>query len=227
MMKTNMNRFFVGVDLGKVHDYTAIAVVERAELTGEWDPVMYTYRKEVALRLRHLERIPLGTPYPVVADRVTEVTQSPELTGRCELAVDATGVGRPVVDLIHLARPGCKMMPVLVTGGERETSVEGCYGVPKRDLMVGLQVMLQMGELEIAGGLKHYADLLGEMGAIQVKVTQSGREQYGAWREGTHDDLVFAVALACWALRKRYPRRRGNGWWQNGYQDEARKLLLF
>ena len=39
--------------------------------------------------------------------------------------------------------------------------------------------------------------------------------------------VVFAVALACWALRKRYPRRRGNGWWQNGYQDEARKLLLF
>jgi len=22
---------------------------------------------------------------------------------------------------------------------------------------------------------------------------------YGAWREGTHDDLVLATALACWA----------------------------
>ena len=73
MMKTNMNRFFVGVDLGKVHDYTAIAVVERAELTGEWDPAMYTYRKEVALRLRHLERVPLGTPYTGIVERVGQV----------------------------------------------------------------------------------------------------------------------------------------------------------
>ena len=65
------------------------------------------------------------------------------------------------------------------------------------------------------------------MESVEVKVSAAGNEQYAAWREGTHDDLVFAVALACWALRKRYPRRRGNGWWQNGYQDEARKLLLF
>jgi hypothetical protein len=25
-----------------------------------------------------------------------------------------------------------------------------------------------------------------------------GHDQHGAWREGTHDDLVLAVALACW-----------------------------
>ncbi len=34
-----MNRYFVGVDLGQSRDYTAIAVVERAERTGAWDPV--------------------------------------------------------------------------------------------------------------------------------------------------------------------------------------------
>jgi hypothetical protein len=50
-------------------------------------------------------------------------------------------------------------------------------------------------------------DLLRRAGleAIRVKVGCDGREQYGAWREGTHDDLVFAVALAYWAARKMYP----------------------
>jgi hypothetical protein len=32
---------------------------------------------------------------------------------------------------------------------------------------------------------------------------QAGRDSYGAWREGTHDDLLLAVALSCWAAEKR------------------------
>ena len=63
-------QYFVGVDLGQSRDFTAIAVLERAELRGDWDPVMYAWRKTTALRLRHLERVPLGTPYTEVVDRV-------------------------------------------------------------------------------------------------------------------------------------------------------------
>ena len=48
-----------------------------------------------------------------------------------------------------------------------------------------------------------------------AKVSSAGREQYGAWREGTHDDLVFAVALACWGARKIYPGG-ASGWWSGG-----------
>ena len=53
--------------------------------------------------------------------------------------------------------------------------------------------------------MKHGPDLVAELAAMRVKVGCEGREQYGAWREGTHDDLVFAVALAYWAARKLYP----------------------
>jgi hypothetical protein len=41
---------------------------------------------------------------------------------------------------------------------------------------------------------------------------EGGRGQYGAWREGTHDDLVFAVALACWAAEKTDPRPPERYW---------------
>src|SRR5581483_2797941 len=188
------SNFYIGADLGKLRGYTAIVVVERAVEKGALDPVMYAYKEKVSLRLRHLQRVPLGTAYPDVAWQVMRVAQAPDLLGRCELAVGATGVGRAVLDLIEATRPGCPILPVLVTGGEKETHHDDCYGVPKRDLITGLQVMLQMGELEIADGLSNYQDLLGEMSAMEVRMTESGREQYGAWREGTHDDLVFAVA---------------------------------
>src|SRR4051812_32912227 len=99
-----MSEFLIGVDLGQSKDPTAIAVLERAEIKGSFDPVMYAYRKIVELRLRHLERIPLGTSYVDVVDRVVRIAQFGPLAGRCRLVVDGTGAGRPVVDLLRDAR---------------------------------------------------------------------------------------------------------------------------
>ena len=64
-----MDRYFVGVDLDQSRDFTALAVVERAVGSGEWDPVMATWPKVVTLNLRFLGRMEMGTPYPEVVDR--------------------------------------------------------------------------------------------------------------------------------------------------------------
>src|ERR1017187_428865 len=97
----DMNWYFVGADFGQSRDYTAIAVLERLERPGNFDHALWTREKEVALRLRYLERIALGTPYPEVVERVAAFTRDKRLAGRCHLAVDGTGVGRPVVDLLR------------------------------------------------------------------------------------------------------------------------------
>jgi len=196
---------FVGVDLGQKQDHTGIAVVERVEKAGEWDPVVYAMRKVVEFDVRYLERVPLGRSYPEVVERVRRVVRWPALAGRCRLAVDATGVGQPVVDLLRKSDLGCGLMPVVITAGHRERRERGQYCVPKRDLIAGVQVMLGQGALKIAAGLEAGELLVREMADMRVKVTGEGWESYGAWREGSHDDLVLAVALACWAARKGYP----------------------
>src|SRR5690349_633250 len=94
-------KYFVGVDLGQLRDYTAIAVLELMETSGGWDPVHCGYRKQTVLRLRHLERVPLGTPYPEVVERIRSVVRSADLLGRCQMMVDATGVGTAVVDMLR------------------------------------------------------------------------------------------------------------------------------
>ena len=222
-----MDWYFVGVDFGQSKDPTAIAVLERAETKGEWDAAMFAWKKVVSLQLRYLERVALGTPYTEVVERVVQVTRWHELAGRCRLAVDGTGVGRPVVDLLRRARPGCVLMPVNITSGLKQTEEGGYYGVPKRDLILGLQVLLQRGVLRIAAGLEHGANLLKEMTAMQVKITLSGHEQYAVWREGTHDDLVFAVALACWNAQNAYPNDPAGGeqWWTNQHQADAARIF--
>src|ERR1019366_929588 len=91
-------RFYLGLDLGQRQDHSAIAVVEKLEQGRPYGEPVFE-----ALLVRHAERVPLGTTYPEVVERVRTLLETPEIEGQCELVVDATGVGAPVVDLLRLA----------------------------------------------------------------------------------------------------------------------------
>jgi hypothetical protein len=190
--------FYIGVDLGQRRDHSAIAVVERREWrVGDWRE-----RGEAALVVRHLERIRLGTAYTEVVRRVVEVARHPALAGQRTLVVDATGVGLPVVDMLRAAQPGCGLMAVMIAGGEGERSDGRVWHVGKVDLLAGVQMLLEQGELGIAKGMREAGTLVRELASVKVRYRGSGRAQLGAEGVGEHDDLVIALALACWAGRK-------------------------
>jgi hypothetical protein len=189
--------FFVGLDLGKKHDPTAVAVVERIDRA--W---AFQGSELHRLAVRHVERVPLGTPYPRVVERVRQIVQSPTLRGRCALAVDATGVGEPVVDLLRDARLGCDLSAVTITSGEYQHSKGSGWSVPKRDLIAHVQVLLERDELRIARRMPDAGSLVRELLDMQSTTTTSGRRRLGADGHGQHDDLVIALALACWRARK-------------------------
>jgi len=177
-------------------------VVERAELIlDERDYVTYEWRRAMRFRVMWVERMRLGTPYPAVVERVRQVMRGPRMVGRCELVMDATGLGAPVLDMLRAAGLGCRITPVLLTGGEREGCVNGVYHVPKRDLITGMQAMLERQELGLPRRLAAVKDLGREIAGLQVKVSERGRVSYGAWGEGEHDDLAVATALACWRAK--------------------------
>ena len=74
--------YFVGLDLGQSRDHSALAVVERADLIlDEIDQVTYERLKERRYRVRFLERVALGTPYPNVVERVRAVVRAKPLVG--------------------------------------------------------------------------------------------------------------------------------------------------
>jgi len=196
-------KFYVGLDLGQSNDYTALAVVEKIEREGGGD-------LDRDLHLRHLERYPLRTPYPDMVARVAALVGDPQLRrthfdsrlGRRvldepELFVDATGVGRPVVDL--LKAQGLSYKAITITGGNSVTGVAGGYGVPKRDLVGALEVPFHSGRLKVAAGLALWEQLRRELQTFRRKVSlTTGMDTYEHWRESDHDDLALAAALACW-----------------------------
>ncbi len=115
--------------------------------------------------------------------------------------MDATGLGMPVLDMLRTANLGCLITPVLLTGGERESCVAGIWHVPKRDLITGLQSMLEKRELGRPAKFPAAQDLGKETADMEVRVSERGRVSYRAWRVGEHDDLVVATALACWRAK--------------------------
>jgi hypothetical protein len=169
------------------------------------DPVTWNCKREIRLAIRYLERMKLRTSYPAVVDRIRDVAMDPSLGERPTLMVDATGVGAPVVDLLRAAKMDCSLVAFSITGGER-TSRDvrgGTRRVPKRDLVTGLQLIFDQQKLYIANGLAEDETLMDEtlmkeLMAMRVKVWAAGHDSYGNVHGGSHDDLVLAVAFACW-----------------------------
>jgi hypothetical protein len=186
--------FYIGLDLGKRNDPTAIAVVERMDRAEAWQATAFH-----SIRVRHLERVALGTPYPGVVARMREIVGK---IGACALAVDGTGVGAPVVDMLRAARIGCEIAAVTITGGERQRNNGDEWNVPKRDLLALVQVLLERNELRLAKGLRELGALVRELTDVRSTTRANGRERLGADGCGEHDDLVIALALACWLARR-------------------------
>jgi hypothetical protein len=196
--------FFVGLDLGQKRDHTAVVVVERIENRRAFMGTEFE-----RLVVRYAERMALGTPYPRVVERIREIVRVDALYyGRSTITVDATGVGAPVIDMLKAARLACPVMAVTITGGERASHDRQGQCVPKQDLMAQLLVLLENRKLTI-GKLHEGQRLVKELGDVRMRVNASGRTRMGAERSGEHDDLVIALALACWSAKGRESVREG------------------
>ncbi len=184
-LETPGSRSCLGLDLGQARDYSAIAIAERrVELTGTHDPVTFLQHTRTRVLISHLERIPLRTPYPDVVARVRAIVQQFHPPGKLQVVMDATGVGAAVRDMLTRANLGVPLIAVTLTGGERVNVSYGAYHVPRQDLLANLRVLLEKRML-----------------AIEVKGDAAAalRSELLRWgRRSAHDDLIFAVALACW-----------------------------
>jgi len=219
-----MPEFFAGLDLGQAHDFTALAIAEVVAVgTGEEEPIPGSHvvdpdgRSRPATRekterrydLRHLQRFPLHTDYPAIVDAVAALLGREPLGGAdVTLALDFTGVGRPIFDLFAKARLRGTLVPVTIHGGDAASRDGRGWRVPKRELISATQVLLQTGRLRIAPALAEAETLVRELADYRVKISASGHDSYDA-REGQHDDLVLAVALAAWTSERGRPRRWG------------------
>ena len=190
-------QWVLAADLGQSADPTAIAVLQHKRMSHLTSKGQET-RAGQTFDIRHLQRLPLGLSYVEQVAIVAQLLTRSPLRANCQFVIDATGVGRAVADLFD----GAGLMPeqVTITAGTEQT----CAGtrrwhVPKGLLISALDARLHTGELRFAAGLQEAEAMRDELKDFRRKISSAGRFSYNA-REGQHDDLVLATALALWAV---------------------------
>jgi hypothetical protein len=179
----------IGCDLGEVQDFSALATVRQVG-----DGFQCTY----------LDRPPLGTSYERVNAVIAQIMEKPAYEDTT-LVVDATGVGRPVVE--RMEDIGLNPIPVVITGGVNEIHEPGdwAWRVPKKNLVTVAQICFQRGLIKMPHD--HKLAKIAEQEIRNFKRKQNPvtmNDSFEAGREGQHDDIMLALCLALWQVTKYY-----------------------
>lgn len=212
----------LGLDLGEVADYTAVAAIRTLE-RGE----RVHYQVAGLERFKRGETAPLdfaSDPSMAYWDRVIKYLgkrlRSHEFYRRTAIAIDATGIGRPVVRQIcqspEIRDTAAPLYPFEFRGdGAKEHQrVNGLIRVTRRSVLSAAQIAMDQGRLKIAAGLRDAKVLEAELKAVRIEERRGDVED---GRQRQHDDQVFAIGLAVYLVEVTSSQGVG-GWMPLRYQ---------
>jgi hypothetical protein len=180
--------YVVGLHLGPVLAPSAIVLIRRTAGATQRDPV--THCVAAAARWPARTRYDLIMPLvSLVLDRASRREQV------AALVANITGVPKTAVDLAdQVARP-VRFEPTRVTTAECAAEDAEGWRVPERDLVGVLHGLLAQERLKVPGTLPLAPALLAQIDAFGTASHPGDRYNSTAARD---DDLVMALALACW-----------------------------
>jgi hypothetical protein len=195
----------IGVDLGRQNDFAAPVIFEdelvQKPITKAPHEISVKYLDVPSLLVRRYNLVDMaqwrGVSYPQIALRVKQIIDSPLISRDYILCVDATGVGQAVVDMLR-DDYGLEPIGITFTSGKAVTQSSFGYNVPKRDLVINLQVLFQMERIRIAESLELALQFKEQLRHFTSVVNERGHEQFGADDESIHDDLPMAAAIIMW-----------------------------
>ena len=186
-----LNELFIGIDVGKRQDHTAIVALELTlSQSTQRDPVSFNYQTQAHLLLRSAESLPLGSDHLDLPSRIRALIAAlPGPYKRINLIIDATGEST-LIEVLRRDRAlnQYPLTPVAITSGHQTTILSGNYkGLPRPDLLTRLRTAFGTDRISLPATTPGLAELEKELIAFRSDGQQP-----------EHDDLVFALALAVW-----------------------------
>lgn len=195
--------YFIGVDVGQVRDYTAIALVEAVPAEGG----------DLRLRCHYTQTLPLGIQFQDIGRRLSEIEGKLKAQGEAAVTilVDATGPGQPIPELIRRLVK-CDVIACRFTSGDEPRYEGSQWNLPKAAVITLLKIFIQEGRLELPGKIKNQdqaramSEMLKELQDFQYNQPAEGaRAETFEAKVGSHDDLVTALGLATWGAKVAAP----------------------
>jgi phage FluMu gp28-like protein len=167
-----VGEFYAGLDLGKHQDYSVLAVVQI---------------EESSIRLIHMHRFPLKTPYASVIGYVKTLCDRWQTIRK--VLVDVTGVGDYIAE-------------DMVNAGINQTEGVKFTMETKERMAQWLKKCMTDKKLKIP----YDSDLIAELNIERFELSKDGKLRF-SHPEGTHDDKFWSLALACYATRTEQPSK--------------------
>ncbi len=143
-------------------------------------------REGETLKLIYLHEFPLGTPYSKVIGQLVKANKTFSLH---KVLVDQTGVGEPILEEIK---------------AQGLRNVEGLTFTIKikEELLTTLKMAMEQKRLKIP----YHRRLIQQINEQQYSYSKSGHLQF-SHPKGSHDDMLWALALAVTAATRTEPSR--------------------
>ncbi len=230
MTRTIIKQAILGLDLGQSQDPTAAALLLNIDQTqSPYNWIDSTHPTVNHWRLASTKVWPLQSPYTQVAAHLYKICKSIQLqhpTTPLILLADATGIGRPTLEIIHKeftshSKPSpARIEGIVFTAGTTVTETKhpalpvDLFQVPKLDLIQTLLQAMESNQLQPAPGLADQHILAAQLkslryassrstGQTTVEVTHSTKSP-----EIANADLVMALAMAAWRMKSLHPATR-------------------
>ena len=168
-------KLYAGYDPGGKRDPSALVVVEKLS-----DKRLRVVLTKTRLADKKEDEENLYTRFTV------EISDLHQRIHFSRLMVDSTGLGSPIVE--HCKSLGLPTEGVALTVASKE------------EILSGLRLLLEKKMLELPDNVT----LLTNLNCIEADRTPVGRYVF-SHTKGSHDDLAYALALACWAANKPDP----------------------
>ena len=190
----SITELFIGVDIGKRIDHSAIVVLALTWSEGQTNRVDMSKPLYPRINLLHAESLPLGAAHFDLPARLKTIlatcdAQHAPYTHVRTLAIDATGEST-LIELMRRSNvvPSGFFHPVTLTSGYTTSDLKDSYkGIPRPDLLTRLRSAFELKLIHLPITAPGFAALEQEL--IHFRADGHQRE---------HDDLVFALALATW-----------------------------
>jgi hypothetical protein len=189
--------FLVGLSVGQGVQPTAVAVLERHPRSRPGGSRSYT--------CRFLRRwLPPATAYPALVKDLTTMLCGTPLTGH-DLIVEAGPGIRAVVSYLRKQRLRAPIQPVELKANAEDGFVEGLWRVTKASVIETTRLALQEGRLvfddlmppEVMATTPSTQTIYHALLNYPYNKAPVANDAFAS-REGADDDLILAVALACW-----------------------------